>query len=439
VTSLRARTMQAELEWDKPLGFRRGARQRLRRIDVFFDLDWYTYFPDRRVQFRGGQSLADQVIEDCPDGKRPALLLTDDDGVDEGARITERSYVVVVNLPNYTASADDANAAMAYMARRLGRGITRAKSFSELSDADAEALATWLNENLDAAALTRWASDNEARLELLREIGASGREAEAEVGDVERAVVALAALEELDPRIAEAIAALVTTETDLEARTELLWALTDDNEGRLRTGEMLHARMSERLEDARAAADEFDELLESAGETEVQRFLENHPWLLGLDYAQVRPRQPVVRGAVDFLLERFDGFHDLLELKSPDNLIFEAHGKNRDIRSPSAFRLSRPLALALAQVHAYRDTLSEEGTHEKFYGLPHTREPRITILIGLASVLTNQEKRILRELNCSLHRVEVVPFDVLARRARAVLDNVERYLLAAEEQTGGDH
>jgi hypothetical protein len=431
--------MQAELEWDKPLGFRRGARQRLRRIDVFFDLDWYTYFPDRRVQFRGGQSLADQVIEDCPDGKRPALLLTDDDGVDEGARITERSYVVVVNLPNYTASADDANAAMAYMARRLGRGITRAKSFSELSDADAEALATWLNENLDAAALTRWASDNEARLELLREIGASGREAEAEVGDVERAVVALAALEELDPRIAEAIAALVTTETDLEARTELLWALTDDNEGRLRTGEMLHARMSERLEDARAAADEFDELLESAGETEVQRFLENHPWLLGLDYAQVRPRQPVVRGAVDFLLERFDGFHDLLELKSPDNLIFEAHGKNRDIRSPSAFRLSRPLALALAQVHAYRDTLSEEGTHEKFYGLPHTREPRITILIGLASVLTNQEKRILRELNCSLHRVEVVPFDVLARRARAVLDNVERYLLAAEEQTGGDH
>jgi hypothetical protein len=439
VTSLRARTMQAELEWDKPLGFRRGARQRLRRIDVFFDLDWYTYFPDRRVQFRGGQSLADQVIEDCPDGKRPALLLTDDDGVDEGARITERSYVVVVNLPNYTASADDANAAMAYMARRLGRGITRAKSFSELSDADAEALATWLNENLDAAALTRWASDNEARLELLREIGASGREAEAEVGDVERAVVALAALEELDPRIAEAIAALVTTETDLEARTELLWALTDDNEGRLRTGEMLHARMSERLEDARAAADEFDELLESAGETEVQRFLENHPWLLELDYAQVRPRQPVVRGAVDFLLERFDGFHDLLELKSPDNLIFEAHGKNRDIRSPSAFRLSRPLALALAQVHAYRDTLSEEGTHEKFYGLPHTREPRITILIGLASVLTNQEKRILRELNCSLHRVEVVPFDVLARRARAVLDNVERYLLAAEEQTGGDH
>jgi hypothetical protein len=146
----------------------------------------------------------------------------------------------------------------------------------------------------------------------------------------------------------------------------------------------------------------------------------------------------VVRGTVDFLLERFDGFHDLLELKGPDDRIFEEHARKRDIRSPSAFRLSRPLALALAQVHAYRDALTDEGTYEKFYGLPHTREPRITILIGLASELTEQEERILRELNRSLHRVEVVPFDVLSLRAHAVLDNVEHYLLAAREQTGDD-
>ena len=407
----------------------------MRGIDVYYDLGWGDYFPDRRVQFRGGQCLADQVMEDCPEGKRPALLLTDRKNVDEGARTTPRSYVVVVNLARYTSSADEANAATAYMARRLGRGITRAKSFSGLSDADAEQMAAWLDANLDAEALTRWASDNEARLELLREIGTASDDDDGETADVERAVAALEALDELDPRIAEAIVALVTTETDLDARLQLLWALTDDRAGRVITAETLYARVSERLDDARTAASDFDELLERAGETEVQDFLESHPWLLGLDYAQVRPRQPVIRGAVDFLLERFDGFHDLLELKSPDDQIFEKRAKNIDIQSPSAFRLSRPLALALAQVHAYRDALSEEASHEKFYGLPHTREPRITILVGLASELTQQEERILRELNRSLHRVEVVPFDILSRRAHAVLDNVERYLLAAEEQT----
>src|SRR3954471_4092908 len=118
--STRAQAMCEELEWARQLRFRRGAHQRLRRIDVYYDLKWSTYFPDRRVQFRGGQALADQVMEDCPEGKRPALLLTDRDDVEEGARITRRSYVVVINLPNYTACADDANTATAYMARRLG-------------------------------------------------------------------------------------------------------------------------------------------------------------------------------------------------------------------------------------------------------------------------------------------------------------------------------
>jgi hypothetical protein len=434
MSSTRAEAMRADLGWKVPLRYRRGAEHRLRGIDVYYDFDWLDQFPDQRAQFRGGQCLADQAIEECPEGKRAALLLTDRDDEDEGAVVTDRAYVLVVNLPRYAESAHHANSATSYWARRLGPGITLAKSFSTLTDADAKEVSTWLDLNLDADAIARWAGTNEERLELLANIGTSGVEGEA--GDVDRAVAALESLATLDPRIAEAIAALA--EADFETREELLWALTGDDTGRLLAGETLHARISDRLDDARAAADEFEGLLETAGETEVQKFLEANPWLLGLDYAQIRPRQPVVRGAVDFLLERFDGFHDLLELKSPNNRIFDKTSKDVDIQSPSAFRLSRPLALALAQVHAYRDILREEETHEKFFGLPHTHEPTITILVGKASDLTAQEQRILRELNCSLHRVEVVPFDVLARRARAVLDNVERYMVAADQQTAED-
>jgi len=68
--------------------------------------------------------------------------------------------------------------------------------------------------------------------------------------------------------------------------------------------------------------------------------------------------------------------------------------------------------------------------------LPQTREPRITILIGRRSELSNHQQRFLRELNRSLHHVEIMPLDVLARRARVTLDNVERYLLVADEEAG---
>jgi hypothetical protein len=416
LTSQRTDDLKTQLGWDRPLRFRQGARQRLRGIDVFYDFPWTKHFRDERAQFVNGQCLADQVIEDCPDGKQPALLLTARDDVDEGAHQAERSYVMVVNLPRYLASADG-NAAAAYLARRLGPGITRAKSYSRMTGSSFGQLADWLGEHLDAELLHHWADKNEERLHLLRSIG-TPEDNDVGTSDLERALAALEALKKLDPEIARAVADLVTTDTDLAARIELLHAITGDMDGRYATGEILHRRARERLADARKAAEQFDELLKKDGETKLQGFLEQHPWLLGLDYARVRARQQIPRGAVDFLLERFDGFHDLLELKSPGAPIFEAHGKNADIPSPSSYRLSRQLALALAQVHAYRDALHHESATEELYGLPHTREPLITILIGRAAKLGEHQERLLREFNRSLHRVEIVPFDVLGRRAR---------------------
>jgi hypothetical protein len=51
--------MREKLDWDRALRFRRGAQQRLRGIEVYYDLNWNEHSPDRRVQFRGGQDFAD--------------------------------------------------------------------------------------------------------------------------------------------------------------------------------------------------------------------------------------------------------------------------------------------------------------------------------------------------------------------------------------------
>lgn len=71
----------------------------------------------------------------------------------------------------------------------------------------------------------------------------------------------------------------------------------------------------------------------------------------------------------------------------------------------------------------------------ELYGLPHSRDPRLIIVIGKVDSLPEHRKKVLLELNKSLHRVEVVPYDVLAKRATAVLDNVELYLLAAQAES----
>jgi hypothetical protein len=60
----------------------------------------------------------------------------------------------------------------------------------------------------------------------------------------------------------------------------------------------------------------------------------------------------------------------------------------------------------------------------------------LIIVIGKADPLPDHRRRILLELNKSLHRVEVVPYDVLAKRARAVLANIESHLQLAEYPSG---
>lgn len=145
----------------------------------------------------------------------------------------------------------------------------------------------------------------------------------------------------------------------------------------------------------------------------------------------VKSRFGIPRGQLDFILERYDGFHDVLELKDPhDPIITQKTQPTVDApASSSQFSLSPDLANALAQVHDYRDILtSEESTVSRRYGLRNSRNPRLIVLIGKSSSLTPERERVLEQLNLSLNRVEIVPYDIVGRRAEGWLSNIEKHL-----------
>jgi hypothetical protein len=363
------------------------------------------------------------------------LLLTDRDEIKERAVETDSHYVLILNLPRYLKIAE-ANAALSYLANAVGTGIARLGDLAELADGSTEEqLRAFLDLKLDSEHIAEWAAGDTARMAQLREI-AGVEPNEASPADVASVIAALRALEPLDPDILHAVADLIHPETDRTARLRLLRALTSDSLGRYDAGTVFGDRTADRIADVRKAAANYRTLVEdpSSGESDLQRFIEENPWLLGLDYAHIRPRRQIPRGIVDFILERFDGFHDLLELKSPQDPIVIAPEASKLPPPASDYALSPVLAGALAQVHVYRDILTTDfAAAERLYGLEHTRDPRAIIVIGRAEVLPDHRRSVLRELNRSLHRVEVVPYDVLARRADAVLDNVERYLLAAAD------
>jgi Domain of unknown function (DUF4263) len=418
-----------DFPWDRPLKHRRGSPQRLEGIDLYYDFGWYTLFPDRRAQFQGGKCLAQLARREAPEGKTPALLLTDRE-VERRVIETDSHYLVVVNLPRYL-DQPTADPALSFYARSLGPGITSATELHALA-AQPEVVDAVMARELDLDHITAWAADNEDRIEQLRQIARVTEPAQARAGLLS-AIGAIETLGELDAEAVAAIEGLLGRAVDREARARFIRALTADRTGRYVTSEVIGERIGERLADARAVADEYVALLEAPGstETDLQRFIETKPWLLGLDYTRIRARRALPRGTMDFILERYDGFHDLLELKSPQDPIIVAPDEVDGLPPhPSKFSLSRDLGQALAQVHVYRDMLSQDAeTMRVRYGLQNTPDPRVIIVIGRADALQPHRARVLREMNLSLHRVEIVPYDILG----TVLQNVEHYLTASKE------
>ena len=302
-------------DWDAPLSYRRGGATFLNGIDIYFDFDWPTVCGHDRPQFKNGKCLARLAQDNCPDDKTAALLLTARDDIpDHTTRTTDTHFLLVVNLPNYLAWASG-NVAISYYAESLQANITVMGQLEALSSQPG-ALETLLT----VERVAEWMANDPERPEQLRAALSTNEPVASEV-DIPALIAALLALEnlDLDADSIAAIASLFGPDVDRERRLELLRAVTEDPDGRYVTGEVFAERIADRVADARSAMAAYQDLLDDPDttETDMQEFIEKNLWLLGLEYAKMAPKQRLLGGTMDFTLERYDGFQDVLDPQDP--------------------------------------------------------------------------------------------------------------------------
>lgn len=423
------------IEWGSPLRTRRGGASRLSGLRVHYDFVWESVFGHGRATFPGGQSLAELVRRECPAGKGAALLLTTRNDVRQPYIVeTDDQYVAVVPIHDYLQSASGGDTASTYYARLSPRPLTQLPSLSEITTFTVGELETFLDAHLTAELIAAWIDrsiDPESILAFL------GAEAGPNPDNVARILSAD------DTGFAQELARRLEAGANPTPIRRVLLALTEQQTGRTAAYDVLGDRLPERIADTRLKLEEYEALIArpTTTETEVQRFIEVNPWMVGLPYHTARPRVPIARGVLDFVLDRFDGFFDLVELKGPsESIVVEPSLATQRPPSASEYSLSRALSNALAQAHHYRGLLDRSADLASEYGLADTRQPRILILIGRSESLSDSGREILRQLNLSLHRVEVIPYDVLGRRTAGLLENVEVLWNASEvvseEQAG---
>jgi len=400
------------VDWDRPLK-KKHSNTRLSGLDVWYDFDWKTVFKHNVAAFPHGQSLTSAVRRCCPTDKIPCLLLTQNDDADQGTTQTDTHYVHVIRVNEYLAKSSS-DPAMAYIALTVQ-----------------EDLDLLLDLHLDEEAIRRWVGSSPGRivnlLQLIANVLAENSNTPSSFRHSDSAR-AISALEQIAPQLLDA--------ANIDEMRQLANWMASKRTGRTAVQEALADQIRNRIKDVRLHLEEYRQLLQEPNTTETrfQQFITAHPRLLGLEYARVRPKVTTPRGEIDFLVERHDGYHDFLELKAPADPIIRCDSDDSDTPgSASQYSLGPALANALAQVQVYRRQLTR--SHESMdedYGIRHTRHPRATIIVGRENQLSSARKRILRQLNRSLHRIDVMPYDVLAQRAEIQLNNLEALLLPGQ-------
>jgi hypothetical protein len=150
---------------------------------------------------------------------------------------------------------------------------------------------------------------------------------------------------------------------------------------------------------------------------DIQNWLFEHQWVFGPNYLDgSREELDRIGNQIDFVLQRYDTFYDIIELKLPSAKLFIGTGEKKSQKRLSRkFKISGEVKDAISQLFGYLEEFELDKTN-KFYEDPKKDmyKPKGIIVIGRSQ---GNEKRALKTVNAYLHGIEIYTYDDLLNSA----------------------
>ena len=190
------------------------------------------------------------------------------------------------------------------------------------------------------------------------------------------------------------------------------------------SNEIIPEELSVLLEQARRvrAVKMFEQMLEEdQKEQDWQAWLENNSWVLGSEFVRVLDDRNIdTQNISDFLMEAYDGFLDVVEIKRPEGgLVFWASSLDHGNYIPSS-----DLTKAITQANRYIFEIEREANSLKFLerveGI-RTVKPRCTLIFGRSNDWNTEQGEAYRILNAGFHNLHVMTYDHVLSRARRMV------------------
>jgi hypothetical protein len=170
------------------------------------------------------------------------------------------------------------------------------------------------------------------------------------------------------------------------------------------------------------AIQEFENMLgANLLEPRWQEWFKRNDWVLGSEFVKVLDeRQIDPQHITDYLMQAYDGFVDIIEIKRPEGSIrFWADTRDHDNYIPSS-----DLTKAIMQATRYIYEVEREANSVKFLervGNVKTIKPRCVLIFGRSQDWNSDQREAYRILNASFHNLTIMTYDHVLARAKRML------------------
>lgn len=172
---------------------------------------------------------------------------------------------------------------------------------------------------------------------------------------------------------------------------------------------------------ARAVKGFESALAQNQIELNWQRWFEQNSWVLGSEFVRVLDDRHIdTQNISDFLMEAYDGFLDVVEIKRPEGgLTFWAASLDHGNYVPSS-----DLTKAITQANRYIFEIEREANSLKFLERvegTRTVKPRCTLIFGRSNAWNEVQAEAYRILNAGFHNLHVMTYDHVLGRAKRMI------------------
>lgn len=182
---------------------------------------------------------------------------------------------------------------------------------------------------------------------------------------------------------------------------------------------VLGLRHSQRLK----AIKKFEEMLnQDLRENEWQKWFEANSWVLGSQFVRILDERTIdTENISDFLMEAYDGFLDVVEIKRPNGGL-QFWASNQDHGN---YVSSTDLIKAVTQASRYIYEVEREANSVKFLekvGGVKTVKPRCVLIFGRSHNWNSEQIEAYRIMNANYHNLSILTYDHVLTRARQMVN-----------------